>query len=427
MSTTTLRIESPVFHEAQNQVLRESRRFNVAACGRRWGKTTLAIDLLIEPALDGYPVGYFTPTYKMLAEVWRESKYVLREVVRRVNEQERRIELITGGVIDFWSLDKADVARGRKYKRVILDEAAVVNELGEAWNKVIRPTLTDLIGDAWFFSTPAGYNDFYELFRRGVHQDYPDWQAWQIPTTANPFIDPNEIAELELETPPMDYAQEFLAEFTAPGGAIFLRDWWDGVNRYDINDKATANLAVARGQYWDTAQEKHDAAAFTSCVTLDVMPGNVVHVRDVYRARLSVPELQPAIERIAQRWNYDRKLKRVRIEKASTGGGVLQNIMASSPEWLQAITRGITVKGSKEERAKATTIFCAANLVKIPWPDEDAPWVFPFEEELLAFPQSQYMDQVDALTLGLNNLKPDLQLALRGRGYIGEAGNVAAG
>lgn len=208
------------------------------------------------------------------------------------------------------------------------------------------------------------------------------------------------------------------------GGAIFLRDWWDGVNRYDINDKATANLAVARLQVWDTAQEKHSNAAYTSCCTFDVMPDNSVNLRDVYRARLSVPELQPAVERQAKRWNYDRKLKRVRIEKASTGGGVIQNMMVSSPEWLQRITRGITPRGSKEERAKAVTIFCAANLVKVPWPDENAGWLFNFLDELFAFPQGANADQVDSFVHGLNNLKPDLQMALRSRG---QGLDIAAG
>jgi hypothetical protein len=53
-------------HEAQEQILNEAQRFNVLCCGRRFGKSALAVNLLCEPAIDGMPVGYFTPTYKLL-------------------------------------------------------------------------------------------------------------------------------------------------------------------------------------------------------------------------------------------------------------------------------------------------------------------------------------------------------------------------
>ena len=50
-------------HKAQNEVLNESKRFTVLRIGRRWGKTELAKVLAIKTMLDGYPVGYWTPTY----------------------------------------------------------------------------------------------------------------------------------------------------------------------------------------------------------------------------------------------------------------------------------------------------------------------------------------------------------------------------
>src|SRR5690606_16562371 len=99
--------------------------FNVLNCGRRFGKTALGIHRLT-PALHGDPVAWFSPTYKMLEEVWRETKHSFAEVIARPSEAQKRLELVTGGVIDMWSLDRADSVRGRKYKRVIIDEAAMV-------------------------------------------------------------------------------------------------------------------------------------------------------------------------------------------------------------------------------------------------------------------------------------------------------------
>lgn len=177
--TTTLSVALPRPHTAQQQIITEARRFNVVCCGRRWGKTTLGIDRLVGPAtLEHQPVAWFSPTYKMLSDAWREVKRTLVAVTERVSEQEHRIDLLGGGSIDMWSLDSPDVARGRKYGRVIIDEAAMVRELQEAWEAVIRPTLSDYQGDAYFLSTPKGYNYFHDLYARGVASDQEDWQCW---------------------------------------------------------------------------------------------------------------------------------------------------------------------------------------------------------------------------------------------------------
>jgi hypothetical protein len=181
----------------------------------------LAIHRLATTSLDGEPAAYFAPTYKMLTPVWREAVDRLHPVVANVNVQERRISLITGGSIDFWSLDQPNTARGRKYARAVIDEAAMVPALEEAWNAVIRPTLTDLHGDADFYSTPKGHNFFWRAHCLGMDPDEPEWAAWSFPTTANPYIDPVEVEAARLQLPEQVYFQEFLAEFLADGGSIF--------------------------------------------------------------------------------------------------------------------------------------------------------------------------------------------------------------
>lgn len=157
----------------------------------------------------------------MLAEVWRDLKELLHPVVAKASEQEHRLELITGGTIDCWSLDSADTARGRKYARVIVDEAAMVPALLEAWQNVIRPTLTDLIGDAWFLSTPKGLNGFHALYRRGEDPEQPDWRSWRMPTSANPYMDPAEVEAARADEPEQAYAQEYEAAFLSDGTSVF--------------------------------------------------------------------------------------------------------------------------------------------------------------------------------------------------------------
>ena len=160
------------------------------------------------------PVAWMQPTYKSLAEVWRGLKSTLHPVIARVSEQEKRIELITGGSIDMWSLEDPDGPRGRKYKRVIVNEAAMVKNLEYAWNNVIRQTLADYRGDAFFPSTPKGLNFFYSLWN--MAETEPGWKRWRYPTDASPFIPADEVQAMR-KLPARVVQQEIDAEFLANG------------------------------------------------------------------------------------------------------------------------------------------------------------------------------------------------------------------
>lgn len=214
-------IQRLTLHPAQVRIRAEAKRFNVASCGRRIGKTILAIDLLKETVLAGYPAAYFAPTYKMLTESWESLVSAFKPMTKTKSVQEKRIDLTTGGIIECWSLDTDMVARSRKYKRAVVDEAAHVSGLKKSWQAAIRPTLTDLKGDGWFFSTPNGMNDFWQFYQLGLDPLETEWACWQMPTTANPYIDPNEIEAARKELPQDIFAQEYLAEFIADSGAVF--------------------------------------------------------------------------------------------------------------------------------------------------------------------------------------------------------------
>ncbi|MEM6286631.1 MAG: terminase family protein [Bacteroidota bacterium] len=212
------------------------------ACGRRFGKTTLGLDLAVGPALGtgdgaGLPVAWFAPTYPMMLEVWRDAARLLRPIATKVNAQERRIELVTGGVVEFWSLTNPDDSRGRKYARAVLDEAAMVRDLLDAWNAAIRPTLVDYEGDAYFLSTPKGRTDFHTLFLRGQDPEADEWQSWQMPTATNPHVPPAEVEAMRRELPPRVFSQEVLADFVADvEGALWT---YALVDRYRLGEGET--------------------------------------------------------------------------------------------------------------------------------------------------------------------------------------------
>ncbi len=210
-------------HTGQKRLLNERSRFNVVACGRRFGKTKFAeFELAAKTALDGHPFGWFAPNYKYLLEPFDELRRVLAPVISKANATDRRIELVTGGVIDFWTLEDRDSGRGRKYKRVAVDEAGFANDLAISWEMAIMPTLTDLRGEAWFLGTPKGRNYFHSIFALGGDPLEAEWQSWQMPTSANPHIPADEIEKARLRLPERVFRQEYEAQFLEDSGGVFL-------------------------------------------------------------------------------------------------------------------------------------------------------------------------------------------------------------
>lgn len=196
-------------HPGQQVVHLHPARFKVVMCGRRWGKTAYGVREVCDAALAGQPVGWFAPNYKYALEVWRELLQRLGPVVVRSNDQERRIELATGGVIEVWTMDSPDPGLGRKYKLIVVDEAGIVPDLLHLWQQNLRPTLVDLGGWALFLGTPRGRrHGFVQLFNRGMSDD-PLWQSFRARTLDNPYIPANEVEEARKELPPEIFAQEF--------------------------------------------------------------------------------------------------------------------------------------------------------------------------------------------------------------------------
>jgi hypothetical protein len=220
---SSLRIELPAPHAAQQRVLAAARRFTILSCGRRWGKTQFAINQIVRPALEGHPTCWCSPSYKMLLESWRALQAALSPAIQGRNNAEMRLELRGGGSITAFSLDTevSDTVRGRAFAYLVVDEAALVKNLRQTWEAALRPTLADLRGSALFCSTPRGHNDFKLFFDRGQDPEREDWISFCEPTSANPFIDPIEIEAAQADLTEASFSQEFLAEFVSWEGAVF--------------------------------------------------------------------------------------------------------------------------------------------------------------------------------------------------------------
>jgi hypothetical protein len=214
----TLKVILPRLHSAQIRVKNERKRHNVMSNGRRWGKNILLQDLAVETALVYHsPIGWSAPVYKQTLDDFRALDNLLSPVVTRRSISEMRLEIAGGGSIDFWSLDRADSIRGKKYKRFIVNEAGFVPNLLDIRNYIIMPTLIDYQGDEYYAGTPKGMNGFFALY----NMTGDDWARWQMSSYENPHIPASELDSLRDTMTERAFQQEILAQFLEDGGGVF--------------------------------------------------------------------------------------------------------------------------------------------------------------------------------------------------------------
>lgn len=373
-------VRLPRPHPAQAEVLATCRRFNVLVMGRRWGKTKLGVRRLARRAVEGLPVAWFAPTYKLLDEVWHEAEARLRPVIRRRDGQSKRLELLGGGVWDFWTLDQEDAGRGRKYAEVVIDEAAMVRHLRDQWHQAIRPTLTDLAGSAWFMSTPKGLNEFYDLYRQAEGRE--DWMRWQMPTHRNPYISPGELEAARSELPAAIYAQEYLAEFLDLQGGRIRREW------LKYADPAP-NLPTVMGV--DLAITTRSEGDYTAAAVLSRDPEGRIFVRDIQRVQAPFHQVLQFIEGMAARWRPTV----IAIEQVQYQAAVVQELLRRTALPVRGISPDrdkLTRFQPLEARYEQGLIYHSPTLAR------------EFEDELLAFPTGPHDDMVDALAYAFGQL-----------------------
>ena len=217
-----MRIELPNPHINQKKILECDRRFIVVMCGRRFGKSELSQIMGIKEAITGGQVAYITPTYK-LAKAFFERLTIA--IPFKNNISNLKIYCPNNGSIEFFTGERLDNLRGRKFHLVIIDEAAFIPYLEDGWNNSIRPTLTDYQGKAVFLSTPRGKNFFYSMFMK---EGENDWRSFKFTTYDNPYINHREIEDAKIQLPKVVFEQEYLAnpsENSAnPFGNAFIRN-----------------------------------------------------------------------------------------------------------------------------------------------------------------------------------------------------------
>ncbi len=201
----------------QLEVHRNLKRFNVLVCHRRFGKTVLCINELIDHALRDTQE---RPRYAYLAPLYKQAKQVawdyLKEYTRPIpgmtaNEAELRVDLPNGARVQLFGADNPDALRGIYLDGVVLDEYGQMRP--NLWTEVLRPALSDRKGWAIFIGTPKGRNAFHDIYE--FAQSDPSWFSAMYKASETNVVDPDELRLARLDMEDGEYDQEFECSFTA--------------------------------------------------------------------------------------------------------------------------------------------------------------------------------------------------------------------
>jgi hypothetical protein len=220
-------------HPSQSRAYTDPARFRIVVAGRRWGKTYLAIAVLLSwignSKRADARVCYIAPTYKEARDIlWDQLKAQIPAgwLSKAPNESRLELDFTNGARLGLYGADNPFALKGRGFDGVVFDEFATMKP--EAWTEAIRPALSDRAGKALFIGTPQAYNHLHALYVRGQSRDPEDvdYASWQFKTIDGAVEPWGPMARQEVEDAKRDldtrtYRQEYEASFENLSGRVY--------------------------------------------------------------------------------------------------------------------------------------------------------------------------------------------------------------
>jgi hypothetical protein len=365
-------------------------RFKAVRCGRRFGKTDLAKTWIAQGLVQGWECAWFAPQHMTWSEVYSDLAQSLQPILDTKSKGAAVMRMRTGGRLDFWSLENAIAGRGRRYRRIVIDEAAFTKDgdnktdgsMMEIWEKSIKPTLYDYGGQALISSNSAGKNPDNFFYNICTDPQY-GFHEFHAKTTDNPLLPKrlqNEGMEAWLsrraqfqealikDNDPLVYAQEYLAEFVD----------WAGVAFFSREKLLLDNLPVAYPTNCqcvfaviDTASKTgtdHDATAVTffaynqhAGFPLVILDWDIAQIEGA-TLETWLPSVFDRLEELARMCRARRGSMGALIEDKSSGTILLQQALRRGMP-VQAIDSKLTAVG-KDERAISVSGYVHRGEVK---------------------------------------------------------------
>jgi hypothetical protein len=365
-------------------------RFKALRCGRRFGKTEFAKTWIGQGLVQGEECAWCAPQHMTWTEVFSDLGETLRPIIDASSRNPPLMRLSNGGRLDFWSLENAIAGRGRRYRRVVIDEAAFTKDgdnrsddsMMALWEKGIKPTLFDYGGEALVCSNSAGKNQdnfFYNICndrQYGFHE-------FHATTMDNPLLPKRGSAEshgawlerraqfhaaLLSDYDPLVYAQEYLAEFVDWSGAAFFNREKLLVDKEPVPYPARCDKVFA---VIDTASKTgtdHDATTVTyfarnsiGALRLYILDWDIVQIEGAI-LETWLPSVFTRLEELARLCGARHGSIGALIEDKNSGTILLQQ--ARKRDWpAHDIDSKLTAMG-KDERAMSVSAYIHKELVK---------------------------------------------------------------
>ena len=342
------------------------------------------------------------PTYRRVfpdlprpGKKWTESEWQLSIPGRRDPTWRcaGRGGALTGGRADIIIADDAST----------LETCRTPGERDRTWEWFTKTLMPMLVpgGRLFVLGTPYNEDDLYQRLRSGGLGGSGRGMA--------PMVYPAEDAEGKILWParfpreeldkrrspplgtPSSYASQYLCNPVPEEGAMLKREWW----RYYDELPDTFDVMIAS---WDMAFKGADGHDGRSWVVGQVWGrrGIRYYLVDQVRGRWDFVETLDQVRWLSRRW--PQVITKV-VEAAANGFAVVSALTADERNGVGGLylrdPKGKHGKDTKESRASAMSPFLRAGNVYVP---RSSPWIDGFMHECLAFPNSAFTDQVDAMT-----------------------------
>ncbi len=207
-------------HPQQQFVHDNARKFNVLKCGKRWGKSKLALFRALQKAgqVNDGVVWVIAPSYRQAKQImWWELLQMLPPLmIRRKIETDLLIELFNGTRFELKGAENEDSLRGAKIHHLVMDEAAYCKE--HVWHSILSGQLLGSAGSgsADFISSPNNtgrnwFTTFHQDAMSKMKNGDPDWAAFYYTIWDNTTIPVMDIKKLEADTPDQTWQLEYMA------------------------------------------------------------------------------------------------------------------------------------------------------------------------------------------------------------------------
>ena len=230
-------------------------RFRTAVCGRRFGKTFLAVEEMRRACRlavarnipTDNEIWYGAPTLKQAKRVfWKRLKKGIPRtwMASKPNESECSITLTSGHVIRIVGMAEYDNLRGAGLWFFLGDEWQ--DAPPDAWAETIRPMLAAAGGHALFIGTPKGFSHFYDWFQKGQPGGDPDCRSFLFTTLEGGNVPATEVDAARRALDARTFRQEYEATFESYEGRV-LSAFTRAGNVKPCRDRLASAAAISMG------------------------------------------------------------------------------------------------------------------------------------------------------------------------------------